>query len=139
MIENFETVKEATLKNFKEGVEKLTSNLSEASSQSQANVEAVVQSTQILGKAMNEVAAIASQHSKAAFEKGLEVAKTLGSVTTLKDAAEIQSEYAKTAIANWVADFNKISEILTSTSKDAVKPVSERANELMSKFKAAAE
>jgi phasin family protein len=139
MIENLENMKDAAMKNFQDGVEKMTANLSEASTQSQANIEAVVQSTQIISKALTEVAAIATQHSKAAFEKGLEVAKTLGTTKDIKDAAEIQSEYAKTLVANWVADFNKISEIMTNSGKDAVKPVSERATELMSKMKASAE
>lgn len=139
MLENFETVKEAAANAFKDGIEKATANLAEISSQGQANIDAVVASTQLFGKGAGEVAAIATAHTKAAFERGVEAAKSFGTVKSLQEVVELQSEFAKNTVSNWVEDFNKISEILTSTSKEAVKPVSERASEVLSKIKVAAQ
>ncbi len=139
MLENFENVKEVAANAIKEGIEKTTANLAEVTSQGQANLDAIVQSSQLFGKGAGEVAAIATAHTKAAFERGVEVVKNFGTVKSLQEAVELQSDFAKTAVSNWVEDFNKISEILTSTSKEAVKPVSDRATEVLSKMKVAAQ
>lgn len=139
MLENLETVKEATANAIKEGIEKATSSIAELSTQGQANLDAVVASSQLFGKGAGEVAAIATAHTKAAFERGVEVAKSFGAVKSLQEVVELQSDFAKTSVANWVEDFNKISEIVTSTSKEAVKPVSERASDVLSKIKVAAQ
>lgn len=139
MLENFETIKEAASTAFKDGVEKVTAGLNEASTQNQANLDAVVKSSQIFGKGMGEVAALASQYTKAAFERGVEAAKTIGATKSLQDLVEIQAEYAKTSVSSFLADFNKIAEVVANTGTEAAKPVSTRTTEIMSKFQAAAE
>lgn len=135
MNENFEQVKEAASNAFKDGVEKVTANFHEATASGQANIDAFVAASQIVGKGMSEIAAIATQYSKTAFEDGVQTAKGLGSAKSLQEAMELQAEFVKSSISNWMQDFNKINEILVSTGKEAAKPVTDRTNEVFNKAK----
>lgn len=137
IMENFDKVKEAASGAIKDGLEKVTTTLTEVTTIGQANVDALVASSQIYGKGVGEAATIAATYTKSAFEKGVEAAKTLGSAKSLQEVVELQTSFAKTAYDTWMTEANKVAELLVSTGKEAIKPVSERANVVMSKFQIA--
>lgn len=139
MVNNFEQIKENTAKVFTESMDKFNVSLAEVNAASQANLDAVLTSSQILGKGAQEVATLSATYAKGAFERGVEVAKTIGSAKSIQEVVEFQADFAKKAFDTFMNDFNKIAEVVASTSKDAVKPVSERTSALVSKFQNAAQ
>ena len=122
-----------------DGMEKITASLGEASKASQANYEAFTTSAKILAEGTKEAATVTAAYTKTAFEAATTAAKTLTSAKSLQEIVEIQADYSKSAIANWMSEVNKITELLSATYKDAAKPVSERASLFATQIQQAAQ
>jgi hypothetical protein len=122
-----------------EGVEKFTAFVAEASKSNQANLEALTTSAQILAKGTQEAATAGAAYSKAAFEAATEATKALTGAKSFQEVVEIQADYAKSSIATWMSEVNKISELMSATYKDAAKPVSESMTAFSAKLQQAAQ
>jgi phasin family protein len=131
MSEAMETLKTTTSTAMKDGFEKLQAAVADASAHGKANYEAFVTSGQTVAKGMEEVTAITTAYSKASWEKGMEAFKTLAATKSLQEVVEVQADYAKASLEAFLADFNKISDVMVATAKDAVKPLSERTSALV--------
>ena len=122
-----------------EGVEKFTAFVADASKNSQANLEAMTTSAQILAKGTQEAATAGAAYAKSAFEAATEATKALTSAKSLQEVVEIQADYTKSSIANWMSEVNKVTELLSATYKDAAKPVSESMTAFTAKLQQAAQ
>jgi hypothetical protein len=61
--------------------------------------------------------------SKQAFEDATRTFEKLVGVKSFEQAIEIQSDFAKRAYDNWVAEVSKLSEMYADIARDAYKPV----------------
>ena len=50
---------------------------------------------------------------------------------------ELQTTFAKSALEAYMAEFSKMSEIVSASVKDSVKPLNERVSAAVEKFQAA--
>jgi len=90
---------------------------------SKNNYEAVVRSYGELNKSFQAVAARWTDFSKRSFEDANRAFEQLVGAKSLEHAIEIQTQYAKKAYDNWMAEASKIGELYAAAARDAYKPV----------------
>jgi hypothetical protein len=74
-------------------------------------------------KGFQACAAEITDYSKRAFDDCLHTWEQLIGVTSIEQAVQIQSQYAKRAYENYVAEMTKLGEMFTQTARNACSPV----------------
>jgi phasin family protein len=106
-----------TAKDFNmSNVEQLQQQASEQSDAARASANHVASSVQAITAAYSE-------YTKKAFQDGTEFMTKLASVKTPSEVMALQSEYAKTAYEEFVAEAKKISGLYADLAKQAYKPI----------------
>jgi len=90
---------------------------------SKDNYEAVVRSYGELNKGFQAVASRWTDFSKRSFEDANCAFEQLVGAKSLEHVIEIQTQYAKKAYDNWMAEASKIGELYAAAARDAYKPV----------------
>jgi len=121
---------------FKDGVEKTMTAFSEANAHSKKNLEAVVASVTAAAKGAEVVGAQAMAFSKKAFDDQVAAARSLASAKSVQEVVELQTTLAKTFLENYMAEMGKLTETVSSSVKDSMKPLNERVTDLVEKIQA---
>lgn len=87
------------------------------------HLEVVTSAATQLAKNLQAIAAETTDFSKKSLETSSAFMEKLMGAKSLETAIQIQSEYAKTSYANFVAEATKMSELYTNLARDAFKPV----------------
>ena len=87
------------------------------------NYDAVLRSYGELNKGLQAIGARMTQYSKQAFEDATRAFEQVVGAKSLESVIEIQSQHAKKAYDNGVAEASKIGEMYASVARDAYKPV----------------
>ncbi len=122
---------------FKDGVEKTLTALNEANAVSKKNLEAVVASVTAATKGAEALGAQAMAFSKTGFESQVAAAKSLASAKSVQEVVELQTVYAKTALETYMAEMGKMSEVVSASVKDSMKPLNERMTAMVERMQAA--
>ena len=122
---------------FKEGVEKSLAALNEANAQSKKNFEAVVASATAATKGAEALGAQAMAFSKTVFDAQVNAAKTLASAKSVQEVVELQTTFAKSALETYMSEFTKMTDVVSASVKDAMKPLNERVTETVERLQAA--
>jgi phasin family protein len=122
---------------FKEGVEKSLAALNEINAYSKKNLEAVVASTTAATKGAEALGAQAMAFSKAVFDTNVTAAKSLAGAKSVQEVVELQTAFAKSALETYMAEFGRMSETVSASVKDAMKPLNERVTETVERLQAA--
>lgn len=121
---------------FKDGVEKTLGALNELNSHSKKNREAVVASVTAATKGAEALGAQAMAFSKTAFENQVNAARSLAGAKSVQEVMELQTAFAKTALETYMAEVGKMSETMSASMKDSVKPLNERVTAVVEKLQA---
>jgi phasin family protein len=121
---------------FKDGVEKTLGALNEMNSHSKKNLEAVVAAVTAATKGAEALGAQAMAFSKTAFETQVNAARSFASAKSLQEVMELQSAFAKSALETYMAEVGKMSETMSASVKDSVKPLNERVTAVVEKLQA---
>jgi phasin family protein len=111
---------------FKSGFEKIKASSGVMAEHSKANLEAIMTASKINMKSLEEAGAIATAHARTVSEKTSTAIKTLASAKSLQEAVEVQVDFTRSALDNYIADFSKIADVFLGAMKDSAKPISER-------------
>ena len=122
---------------FKDGVEKTLAALNDANGVSKKNLEAVVASVTAATKGAETLGAQAMAFSKKSFEDQVVAAKSLASAKSVQEVVELQTAFAKTALEAYMAEVGKMSETVSASVKDSMKPLNERMTAMVEKLQAA--
>ncbi|HEY9235482.1 MULTISPECIES: phasin family protein [Phenylobacterium] len=122
---------------FKDAIEKSLAQLNEFNAHSKKNLEAMVASVTASTKGVEALSAQAMAYSKKAMEDQVAAAKSLSGVKSFQEAVELQSAYAKSALDAYIAEVSKMSDIVTASMKDSVKPLNERVTAAVERLQAA--
>ena len=85
--------------------------------------EAVSAAAAAVTKGWQSIAAETTDYSKKSFEKSRVLAEKLIAVKKIDEAFQLQSEFAKSAYEDFVAEATKLGEIYSSLAKEVFKPV----------------
>jgi phasin family protein len=121
---------------FKDGVEKTLAALNEMNSHSKQNLEAIVASATASAKGAEALGAQAMAFSKAVFDTQVSAAKSLAGAKSVQEVVELQTAFAKSALETYMAEFGKMSETVSSSVKESMKPLNERVTAVVEKFQA---
>ncbi len=75
-------------------------------------------------KALQSIAAETTDYSKKSFEKSRAHLEKVIGVKNINEAVQLQSEFAKSAYEDFIAQATKIGEMYSSLVKEAFKPIS---------------
>lgn len=121
---------------FKEGVEKSLAALNDLNAHSKKNLEAIVASATASAKGAEALGAQAMAFSKTVFDKQVAAAKALSGAKSVQEVVELQTNFAKTALETYMAEFAKMSETVSASVKESMKPLNERVTAAVEKFQA---
>ena len=122
---------------FKDGVEKSLSALNELNANSKKNLEAIVASTTAATKGAEALGAQAMAFSKAVFDTQVSAARSLAGAKSVQEVVELQTSFAKSALETYMAEFGRMTETVSASVKDVVKPLNERVTETVERLQAA--
>src|SRR6516165_2868194 len=111
---------------FKDGVEKTLAAINEANSHSKKNLEAVVASVSAAAKGAETLGAQAMAFSKKAFDDQVAAARSLASAKSVQEVVELQTGLARSFIETYMAEFGKLTDTVSTSVKDSMKPLNER-------------
>ena len=121
---------EQMVKTSKEQAEKasktMKSNFEEITALNQKNLNALVESTKIFARGVEEASQAVVAFSKKNSEDSLAVLRKLATVTSVTEAAEIQQAYAKDSVTALVAEAERLQTLAAATARNALAPLNER-------------
>lgn len=85
--------------------------------------EAVSAAAAAVTKGWQTIAAETTDYSKKSFEKSRVLAEKLIAVKKLDEALALQTDFAKSAYEDFIAEVTKIGELYSSMAKEAFKPM----------------
>jgi len=121
---------------MKEGMEKSVAAMNEMNAVSKKNLEAVVASATASAKAAETLGAQAMAFSKVMFEAQVAAAKSMSGAKSIQEVVEMQSAFTKSSLESYMAEFSKMSETLSSSVKESMKPINERVTATVEKLQA---
>lgn len=122
---------------FKDNVEKSLATLNELNTHSKKNLEAVVASVTAATKGAEALGAQAMAFSKQAVEEQVAAAKSLAGAKSVQEAVELQTAWAKSALEGYMAQVSKMSEVVSASVKESLKPLNERVTAAVERVQAA--
>lgn len=121
---------------FKDGVEKSLAAMNELNAHSKKNMEAIVASATASAKGAEALGAQAMAFSKAVFDTNVSAAKSLAGAKSVQEVVELQTSFAKSALETYMAEFAKMSDTVSASVKESMKPLNERVTATVEKFQA---
>lgn len=116
----------------RENIDRSMAAMAEVGAFSKENMEAFVASATATTKGFEALSARAVAFSKAAVENHMAATKAIMSSKSVQEAMERQAEYARSSFDTYVAEMNKVTELLSGMTRDAAKPLTERATAVSS-------
>ena len=132
-----ETAQAAGAKVLREGMEKTTASLAELSAHSKSNLEALTASATAAQKGAEALSAQALSYGKTSWEHSVAAAQSISQARSVQELIELQTNFAKSAMETYLAEVTKMTETLTGSVKDSLKPINERVTATVEKFQAA--
>ncbi|MBI3503897.1 MAG: phasin family protein [Proteobacteria bacterium] len=122
----------------KEQVEKAqaqsTKALEDMTKFSKENLDAVVSASTVYAKGFETFGKAWYAFSQETVEASAAVAKQLLGVKTLKEAVDLQTDFAKTTFDKFVAESTKLSEMSIKVANEALEPINARVNVAVEKL-----
>ncbi len=122
---------------FKDAVDKSLTAVNDLNAQSKATFEALVASATAAGRGAEALGAQAVEYSKKSLDDHVAAARSLSGATSIQQAFELQSAWAKTTLEGYLAEVNRASETLTASFKETLTPLNERVTAAIETFQAA--
>jgi hypothetical protein len=94
--------------------------------------EAVSAAAAAVTKGWQSIAAETTDYSKKSFEKSRILAEKLIGVKKIDEAIQLQSEFAKSAYEDFIAEATKLTELYSNIAKEVFKPVETAASKVYS-------
>ena len=101
---------------------------------SKENLDAYVAAGTTVAKGLETISRAWVAFTQETFEASAQVAKALLSAKTLREAVDVQTDFAKTTFDKLVAEGTKVSEISVKVANEAVEPLNARFNATIEKL-----
>jgi len=104
----------------------------------QANLEAFVKSGQIWSAGVQELTKQFATSAKASFEESVSTLKAMSTAKSVKEAMDLQSTFAKTALEKVMAESNKLTDASIKLTEQTLAPITARVTVAVETFGKAA-
>ena len=114
--------------------ETLKTGLGEITDLGNKNLDALVQSTKIFARGVEEASQAVLAFSQKSSEASLSALTKLASAKSVTEATEIQQAYAKESVSALVSEAERLAALTATTARNAVAPLSERVTATVDKL-----
>lgn len=111
---------------FRTGFEKAAKGYDQFFGYGRETVEAYVKAANVAGKGAEVLHNEIYAYSKQSMEDSVSAAKALFGSKSVHEAFEVQTDFVKSAFDSYVSEITKLSEIMFSTTKEALNPLQGR-------------
>lgn len=125
---------EQTQAKVKENMDKAIRTAEELVSFGQGNFEAVVKSGQIFAAGMQDLSQQMAAHAQAALNDTFSTFKALTGVRSFKDAVELQSGLARSAMEKTLSETGRLTEASMKLAEQSFAPIAARVTLTAEKF-----
>jgi len=101
---------------------------------SQANLEAFVKSGQIWSAGVQELTKQMATSAKASFEESVSTFKAISTAKSVKEAIDLQSTFAKSALEKAMAESNKLTDASIKLTEQTLAPITARVTVAVETF-----
>jgi len=101
---------------------------------SKENIEAVVASSSIVAKGVENLSKEVFAMAQATLETSINSAKAFFGVKTLREAVDLQSELSRTQFDRLMSDSAKLADLSVKVANEAFQPIQARVNVAMEKL-----
>jgi phasin family protein len=129
---------ETTQAKMKEGVKQVMKTTEELVAFSQGNLEALVKAGQIWATGMQDLSKHLAAAAQASLDESMSAFKALTTVKSIKDAFELQSSFARSALEKSLAESGRLTDASFKLTEQAMAPITARVNIAVEKFAKAA-
>ncbi|MEI8393236.1 MAG: phasin family protein [Rhodospirillaceae bacterium] len=109
-------------------------NFEEVKALNEKNLAALVESTRIVARGLEEASQAVVNFSQKNSEASLAALKKLATAGTVVEAAEIQQSFAKESVTALVGEAERMSALVSTTAREALAPLNERVTEVVDRF-----
>lgn len=127
-VKKVETLVEDAQKVASEGYGKITKGFENFAAFNQDNVDALVKSSGIAAKAVEELNAEWMSFSKKSMQEGVAAAKEMTTVKSIPEFVEKQADLAKMSFEAFVKQTARFNEMYLAAAKDVYAPLTDRAS-----------
>jgi phasin family protein len=113
-------------RNVEENSQKMRKGLESAAAFNQANVEALVASSTIAAKAMENMTSEIAAYTKKSYEDGMAAAKAMSSCRDVSELVQKQAEFQRSSLESFVNEATRLNELYAAAAKDAFDPIGKR-------------
>jgi phasin family protein len=121
-----ETMAQAGQEQMKEHMERSMAAVSEMGAFGKENMEAWIASATAASKGFEALSSHYVAFSKKAMETNMAAAKSMMTAKSVQELMERQAEFAKSSFESYIGELNKMSDLMSGVTKDAMKPLNER-------------
>jgi len=100
----------------------MNNSFQEMQEASKKGFEDLTNSTTVLTKGLQDIAADTAEYSSKSFEKGTAAIETLMAAKTMDKAVEAQQTFAKSAYEDFISQMTKVGEMYKASATEAYKP-----------------
>lgn len=94
----------------------------DANKMSKEAMDGAMKTFTAMTKGFQQIAAETTEFTKKSYEHSAKTLEQLAQVKSLDKVMEIQTDYAKSAYQNWIAQATKMGELYADVAKEAFKP-----------------
>jgi phasin family protein len=117
---------EQTKAQLKQGADAAVKNAEAVVSFNQGNIEALTRSAQIWATGMQDLTKHVAASFQASTQEALSFFKTIGTVKSVKEAIDLQSNFARHTLNKAIAEGGRFTEASVQLSRQAMQPLTER-------------
>ena len=119
---------------MKANVEKAVKTAEEMMAFSQGNLEAFVKATQIYSAGFQSLSKHLATSNKTALDESVAFTKSMMGMKSVKEAVDLHSGFARTAMEKAVAETGKITDATVKLTEEALAPLTARMKMAVEKF-----
>lgn len=109
--------------NAQEALEKVQKNYEELATVNRDTMEALVEANQAISRGFEDLTSQVAVYMKDQLDEGMAHAKAVSSAKSLSEFVELQTEFARKSVDNFVEEGNKLSDLALSTINGTLDPL----------------
>ncbi|NWG47491.1 MAG: phasin family protein [Alphaproteobacteria bacterium] len=111
---------------MKQSFERMMGSYDKLASFSKENVDAFVQATTAATKGLEAINSEILSFSKQSVEDSMSAAKAAMKARSVQEFVELNSDFSKTAFDHYVGQVTKLGDMIATTARESVEPISGR-------------
>lgn len=125
---------ETTQAKMKEGIEKAMKTAEDLVTFGQGNLEALTKSGQIWAAGVQDISKQVAVTAQASFDNALSTFRAIAAVKSLKDAIDLQANYARASVEKTLAESSRLTDASMRLAEQTVAPLTARMSVAVEKF-----